>query len=71
MMGYKKTIEWIALNDEPTLNYKDMPQIESQISVQLVADQFDKSTYKVSCDVLKIRSKLRSDFNRKVDLEPV
>ena len=53
MRGYKFAVEWIAVNDEVTL-YKT-EEIEEQISVQLVADLFEKQPSEVARAVLKKR----------------
>ena len=52
-LRYKKAIEWIALNDEPLCN--DEYEIVGMISIELVADVFNKMPIHVADDVLKYR----------------
>ena len=50
---YTDAIEWIASNDEPT--YISASNIESLVSVQLIADLFGKSASLVASDVRLVR----------------
>jgi hypothetical protein len=50
---YKFAIEWIAINDEPTV-----VQIADLISVTLIADMFGFDPQDVAKDVLNLRQKL-------------
>ena len=51
--NYRRTIEWIALNDEPTLT--DMDEVAVIISVQLVADIWVYDAMRVARDVINFR----------------
>lgn len=53
MNRYEKAIEWIALNDEPTI--LDWNEVSHMVSVCLVADVFGFSTDRVAVDVVKFR----------------
>ncbi len=64
MIGYKKSIEWIAVNDEPSLSWKDSSIVEEQVSILLVSDQFNKKPYKVASDVLRYRAKMNRIKNQ-------
>lgn len=50
---YKFAIEWIAINDDPTV-----VQIADLISVTLIADMFGFDPQDVTKDVLNLRQKL-------------
>lgn len=54
--GYRRAIEWIASNDEPTELEAD--EMDGLISVVLVADLFDIESARVAADVVKLRRKL-------------
>jgi len=54
MKGYAYAVVWIALNDEPTC--KDVYQVASFISVQLIADLFKKDVKDVAADVVGFRT---------------
>ena len=51
--NYRRTIEWIALNDEPTLTGLD--EVADMISVQLVADMWGYDAMRVARDVINFR----------------
>lgn len=52
---YQRGVEWIALNDEPSLT--DEESIVDLISVGLISDIFDKNPYTVANDVINYRRK--------------
>ena len=52
--NYDMAIEWIALNDEPTI--MDCSQMEDLISVLLVADLFGRTPKSVANHVISFRS---------------
>jgi predicted P-loop ATPase/GTPase len=53
---YKKAVEWIAINDEPSET--DLEEISGFLTVTLIADLFNIDEQVVAKDVLKIREKL-------------
>lgn len=59
MIGYKRSVEWIALNDDPGLSWSEHEIVTSQLTVVLVADQFDKTPEQVAADVLKKRARIK------------
>ncbi|HEY7195500.1 MAG TPA: hypothetical protein VH439_17285 [Gemmatimonadales bacterium] len=52
--SYLRAVEWIALNDEPTLT--DAAELSELISVVLVADLWGKEPDDVARDVLQARA---------------
>lgn len=58
--GYRFSIEWIALNDEP--DEFDEKEVANLISVLLVADMFYKDPSEVAKAVVKYRKKVCSQF---------
>lgn len=52
---YKKSVAWIADNDEP-MEY-DLEVLAGFISVCLVADLFDKAPSRVAFDVVQLKKK--------------
>ncbi|HUV15502.1 MAG TPA: hypothetical protein VMW28_02940 [Pelolinea sp.] len=59
MARYKKAVEWIANNDEPTII--DCEKIQDFITTQLVADIFHKEPNKVAVDILTHRAANKED----------
>ena len=55
MARYLDAVEWIALNDEPTITTIDA--VAESISVQLTADLFDKRPVDVALDIVTFRQK--------------
>lgn len=55
--GYRFGVAWIADNDEPA--ERDPEVLASLISVELLADLFDKEAETVARDVLRLRVKAR------------
>ena len=55
--SYRKAIQWIALNDEPTLDDRNFDDIACQISVLLVADLWRKHPGIVAAAVIKERAR--------------
>jgi len=53
--SYREATRWIALNDSPGDSDDD---VESLITVLLVADIFGVSTERVARDVLRVRRKM-------------
>jgi hypothetical protein len=65
MARYKDVVAWIAYNDEPEwIEYEQLPDIASMISVALVADLWGKDVHDVARDVLLQRRKDLGLFNR-------
>jgi hypothetical protein len=55
MTKYTDAIEWIALNDEPTLD--EVEEVAGLISVCLVADVWKKEPREVAAAVVRYRLK--------------
>jgi hypothetical protein len=53
--SYRAGVDWIALNDDPTI--MDAEVVASLISVCLLADLFEKSQEDVARDVIRQRKK--------------
>ena len=54
MARYMDAIRWIANNDEPECT--DVDVVAGMISVQLIADVWDKGTATVAADVVQVRA---------------
>lgn len=53
--SYKQAIEYIALNDEPTI--RDAEEMTGYATVQLVAEIFDITSQRVAGDVIRFRER--------------
>lgn len=53
---YEDAIEWIALNDEPTL--KDLTLIKAKATTLLISDIFDKAEARVANDIKDFRDEM-------------
>jgi len=55
MRGIKYAIEWVAINDEPT--DMDEETISEQLTVQLIADLFDKHPITIAERIIEWRER--------------
>lgn len=53
--SYDRHVEWIALNDEPTI--LDIEEAAQMLTITMTADLFDKSPEQVATDVVRFRDK--------------
>lgn len=55
--SYREGVAWIALNDDPGEDHAlDPSEIQSMITVALLADLFGKEPYYVAVDVVRYRA---------------
>lgn len=59
--SYRKAIRWIAYEDEPTYTRPEEIEVESGMTVALVADLFGKATDAVAADVSRLRIRIEAD----------
>ena len=52
-MTYKQAVEWVALNDEPTLTILD--EVEVMVSTLLIADIWAKAEKDVALDIVRLK----------------